>query len=378
MIRVLQFADVINRFDFIDTLVHYADPAEFEMSVCVRTEEHNISAPDYGSETKYKLLPGNSRRDAFQTACKLSGILKDWKIDILHAHHFDQMVIGWLATKLYPATRLVLGRHYSDSIYRNQNKLKRSALLALERKINTQATRIIVPSRMIADILTNRQGVKPEKIDIVYYGFVPEKYAAVDPDAIRDLRREFDMDGRFVIGNFSRLHEEKGHRYLLEAIGAIKNEIPNLLALIVGEGTERQDLEAQITNLGLVNNVRLLGWRKDAMTIMSSVDAVVQSSLQEAFSQVVCETMWLCKPLLVTDVSGASDIIDNGVNGLIVKKGDADALARGIRSLASDGNLREQLGRNGRRFVMENLTIDKMIRYYEDSFRKAAASKRVD
>src|SRR5829696_2026482 len=118
MIRVLEFADVINRSDFIDTIVQHADPAEFEMSVCVRTEDHNIARPEFSANTKYKLLPGNSRRDAVQTAWRLSKLLSEWHIDILHAHHFEQAIVGWMATRFHKRTKLVIGRHYSDSMYR--------------------------------------------------------------------------------------------------------------------------------------------------------------------------------------------------------------------------------------------------------------------
>ena len=127
-------------------------------------------------------------------------------------------------------------------------------------------------------------------------------------------------------------------------------------------------------NLVICDTVKLLGWRKDAMEIMSAVDAVAQSTLQEAFSQVMCEAMWLGKPLLMTDVSGARDIINDGENGLVVPKTDQDALAAGITALARDVELRGRLGRNGQASVTARFTIDKMIRYYENSFRKAAAA----
>ncbi|MCV5959949.1 glycosyltransferase, partial [Escherichia coli] len=85
--------------------------------------------------------------------------------------------------------------------------------------------------------------------------------------------------------------------------------MPEILALLVGEGPERQNLERQIKELALEGNVILAGWRRDALTIMAAADAVVQSTLQEAFSQVMCEAMWMGKPLVMTDVSGAADVI---------------------------------------------------------------------
>lgn len=373
MIRVLEFADVINRYDFIDTLVHYADPEKFEMSVCVRSEDQNIAATNYSETTKYRLIKGNSRAGILPAAWKLSRLLREWNIDILHAHHYNQAIIGWLATKVYPKTKLVIGRHYSDSIYRLPDGLKAKTLIGLEQIINRHAARIIVPSRLIFEILTERQGIDAEKIDVVHYGFVPEKYSLPEPGEIARVRGEFAMDGRFVIGNFGRLHEEKGHRYLVEAAAMLREKIPNLLVLCVGEGPERNDIEKQIKDLGVEENVKLIGWRTDAMTIMSAVDAVVQSTLQEAFSQVMVEALWMSKPLIIPDVSGAPDIIHDGGNGLLVPKADAQALAGAIGRLAGDGELGASLAKNGHEFVAENLVIDRKIKEYEQAFLNALA-----
>ncbi|HEX8638282.1 MAG TPA: glycosyltransferase family 4 protein, partial [Pyrinomonadaceae bacterium] len=178
MIRVLQFADIINRYDFIDTLVQYADPKKFEMSVCVRSEEHNIARPEFSATTKYKLLPGNSRRDILPTARKLARLLKEWEIDVVHAHHYYQGVIAWLATSIYPQTKFIFGRHYSDLI-QNLPGIKRSFYLGLEQKVNRAADRIIVPSNFIFDILTERQNIDAAKIDVIAYGFAAEKYASL-------------------------------------------------------------------------------------------------------------------------------------------------------------------------------------------------------
>lgn len=371
MIRVLQFADVINRHDFIDTIVEYADRKRFEVSVCVRSEENNIACTEYGPDVKYRYLPGNSRRDAIRTAWRLSRMLMEWQIDILHAHHFEQAFVGWLATRFYPRTKLVIGRHYSDAIYRNQNQLKRKGLLMIEQRINRDAARIFVPSQMIFEILTERQGIDPKKVDIVHYGFVPEKYVRPKEVEVAAVRKEFGMEGRFVVANFSRYHEEKGHRYLIEAAAMLRDKMRELLVICVGEGGERENLERQISGLGLEKTVVLAGWRRDAMTIMAASDVVVQSTLQEAFSQVMCEAMWMEKPLVMTDVSGASDIIENNVNGIIVPKAEPNAIVEAVLRLSRDEDLRSVIIENARQMIENRFSIVSMIKKYESSFEKA-------
>src|SRR5690606_2967699 len=100
MIRVLQFADFVNRYDFIDSIVRWADPSRFEIGVCVRTRHSNIEPPNYSSRIPFWILEGLSRKDIPRTAYRLARLLREWQADILHAHHYDQALIGLLATRM--------------------------------------------------------------------------------------------------------------------------------------------------------------------------------------------------------------------------------------------------------------------------------------
>jgi L-malate glycosyltransferase len=371
MIRVLEFADIINRYDFIDNIVQQADRHRFEIGVCVRTNTCNIEAPIYGQDTPRWTLSGISRREIPRAAWELARLLRRWKADILHTHHYDQSVIGWLATRIYPRPRLVIGRHYSDAIYRSTHGLKRKALLTLEQTINRAATRIIVPSSFIVEILTRRQGVPPSKVDQIPYGFVAGKYANQSPTTRDEVRRELGLEGRFVVGNFARLYKDKGQRFLIQAMALLRSQVPEATLLIVGEGPERARLEGLVHELGLCDLVRLLGWRRDAMALMSAVDVVVQPTLEEAFSQVMAEALWMARPLIITDVSGAPDIIRHGENGLMVPREDANALAEAIGRLAHDHEFRESMAKAGREYVIDRLSIGAVIPLYERAYLQA-------
>ncbi len=372
VIRVLQFADVINQHDFIDVIVQKADPGRFEVGTCVRTTASNIAVPTRRPGAPHWTLGGTSRLTLPRAVLQLLAVLRAWKVDILHSHHYDQAFIAWLATRLHRPTRHVLGRHYSDAIYRLPTGPKRRALLAIERLVNDAATSIIVPSGFIRNLLIERQRVPAEKIGVIPYGFEPRKYHEPSRSDTEQLRRVLGLEGRFVLATFARLHEEKGHRYLLEALARIAPRLPMLTLLLVGEGSERRAIERQIETAGLGGHVRLLGWRQDAMALMAAADAVVQPSLQEAFSQVMVEALWLRKPLVMTDVSGAMEVVHDGETGLLVPRGDADALVRAIERLVYDDELRARLADRGRAFVEESLSFDKIIPRYEQAYLWAA------
>jgi len=368
-LKVLQFSEVINSFDCIDTIVQFADIEAFEMSVCVETEHSNIVKPVFPKGTKVELLARNSHSRILQSAWKLSKLLKEWEIDILHAHHFDPALIGLLATRLNPKTKFIFGRHYSDVI-QNLGGAKRLFYLGLEQFINRGCSRIIVPSAVIEGLLIKQQGISQEKIDVIPEGVAAEKYESLSDSEIAALRNIFGLEGKFVVVSVGKLTEGKGVRFLAEAVASIRAKIPNIVVLFVGEGEERAYLQNIATRENLGDALKIAGWRTDAITFIAASDIVVQPTLTEAFSQVMGEAMWMSKPLIITDVSGATDIIKTGENGVLVPKANSKALADSIINLFKNPELRLRIGKNGREYVEEHLIISKVIKMYEASYYK--------
>jgi len=371
-INILEFADLINKDDFIDTIIRFSDKTLFHIDVCTRGKPPNIAKPFFAEESRVFEFKKSGKLAVFSTAWKLSRLLRKWEVTLLHAHHFDQIIIGWLATRLYGKTKLVIGRHYSDSIYRMPDGIKKRIYFWLEKKANLAAERIIVPSKFIKDILVNRQKINEGKVDVIYYALNPDKYILPESKSIDELRVELGLDGKFVISTFARLHEEKGHRYLVEAIDSVREKVKGLRVLFVGEGPERRKLEELIQRYKLQDIILITGWRQDVLNLMQLSDIVVQPTLQEAFSQVMCEAMILGKPLVMSNVSGAVDLIENGKSGMIVDKGNPDKLAEAILKLYDDPILSNEMGKNANDRIKKLLPINEVIKQYEISFLKAS------
>lgn len=364
-IRVLHFARVINRHDFIDTVVRHADAARFEMAACTLWARSNIADPEYAAAgIPHSVIRGDHRWQFPWTAATLARLAKAQGADILHVHHYDEALIGALATVLRPSVRLVVGRHYSDSLYRLGGAAKRRMLFALQRLAYLRARRVVVPSALIRDILL-REGVPDSLITLIPYGFDPERYAPPPTDDLNAVRSELGLEGRFVVACFGRLEPQKGQQFLVDAALQLRQEVPSLLVLLVGEGPGRPALEARIREKGLQEHVRLTGWRRDVPRIMASADVVAQPTLQEAFSQVMAEALWMGRPLVITPVGGVADTIRSGENGIVVPFAESETLAMTIRELARNDSRRRSLGENGRAYAERVLDIRHVIPRHE-------------
>jgi len=378
-LRVLQLADVVNRHDFIDVIVEHADPRRCDVSVATFGRAPNIADPRFAERgVPVADLGAAAGRRAYPRALgRLRRLLSRWRIDLVHCHHYDPAVLAWLATRCSPV-RFVVGRHYSDAIQLNTTGLRRRAYLGLERRVLGAAAATIVPSTMIAG-LVRAQAVPADRIHLVPYAFVAAKYEGAATADTGAVRRSVGLaDGDFVVGTFARLYADKGHRYLLAAVAALAPRCPELRWLVVGDGAERASLEAQVRAAGLDARVTFTGWRRDGLTLMAATDVVVQPTLQEAFSQVMGEAMWLGRPLVITDVSGATDIVEDGVNGFVVPKRDPAALAAAILRLRDDERLGREVAAAGRRWVTTELVPGRVVPRYEAVYEQACGGVDVD
>jgi glycosyltransferase involved in cell wall biosynthesis len=165
----------------------------------------------------------------------------------------------------------------------------------------------------------------------------------------------------FVMACVGRLHPQKGHRYLLEAIAAVRLRIPEFFCLIAGDGPLRGALETEARRNGLGKVCRFLGVQDPIQPLYDAADVIVLPSLYEGMPNVVLEAMAMGRPVIATAVAGSVDLVDAGVTGLLVPPADALALGRAILELATDPERREAMGAAARAVAERSHGIDRMV-----------------
>jgi len=164
-----------------------------------------------------------------------------------------------------------------------------------------------------------------------------------------------------------RLSPEKGFGDLISVLARVRNVV-NTHLWILGEGELRGVLEKQIESLGLENYVRLLGFQANPYQYMAKADLFVLSSLYEGFGNVIVEAMACGTPVVSVDCPyGPREIIDSGVNGLLVKPGDKEALAQGIIEVLTNSQLKKQFRERGK-IRAQDFETKKIAKMYGELF----------
>jgi glycosyltransferase involved in cell wall biosynthesis len=185
---------------------------------------------------------------------------------------------------------------------------------------------------------------------------VPVTVVPYGVDMQRFVPRERGSGGgdHVVIGAVSRLSQEKGVRYLIEAFGQLRERYGGGVSLrIAGDGPERARLEQMVQRLNLESSVELRGWldHEAVPGFLNELDVFVLPSTWEGFGVAAAEASAAGLPVVATNVYGIPDVVRDGETGLLVAPKDPGALARAVGRLVEDARLRRRLGEAGHEYV---------------------------
>src|SRR4029450_13110006 len=164
-----------------------------------------------------------------------------------------------------------------------------------------------------------------------------------------------------VVGNVAALVPHKGQRYLVDAAHLVVQEMPDVRFIVLGEGELREHLEKQVHEYHLEKHVMLPGFRTDVLGCIKGFDLFVMSSVTEGLGTSLLDAMACGRPIVATEAGGIPEIVEDGVNGLLVPPRDARALAAAIVRALKDEGWRRRTGEAGLAGVRERLTVERMV-----------------
>jgi glycosyltransferase involved in cell wall biosynthesis len=172
------------------------------------------------------------------------------------------------------------------------------------------------------------------------------------------------------VGMVANLRPVKEPEILLRAARLVHSAHPDAVFQIAGEGELRPELEKQIEAFGLKQSFQLVGAAADVPAFLAGLDVAVLCSRSEGQSNALLEYMAAGRAIVATAVGGNVELIEPGVNGLLVPPGDPEALAQAVTRLLDDPDLAARFGRAARRRVEERYSLQARARRFEEFYAR--------
>jgi len=248
--------------------------------------------------------------------------------DVIYANTQKALVVGALASffsdrpLVYHLHDILSPDHFS------QTNRRIAVTLA-----NARASLVIANSQASQAAFVAAGG-RERLTEVVYNGFQPELYQSNESNSSQ-LRQQLGLEGRFIVGHFSRLSPWKGQHILIEALAHCPKDVTAILVgdALFGEQDYVQHLHQRVAELGLEGRVQFLGFRSDIVPLMSACDLVAHTSTSsEPFGRVIVEAMLCGRPVVAAAAGGAVELVQHGHTGWLVAPGEPTLLADVITS----------------------------------------------
>jgi glycosyltransferase involved in cell wall biosynthesis len=280
---------------------------------------------------------------------------------LVNTHNFKGLLFGWVGATLWRLP-LVITQHGFTPRSRKQRFY---TWLSLQLCRTSSVDRVVCVAESIA-VLHRRASVRAEKLQVIPNGL---------PATITLLQRTADHP-RWLAGYVGRLSSEKGPDLFLDALIPLCRRHPELHAVMLGDGLERETLLARISTAGLLDRIQLPGYQTDMRAWWTKLDALVISSRTEGTPMILLEAMQAGVPVVAFGVGGIPDVIEDRHNGLLAAPTDSAALARQIATLLGDKKLARLLAENARRTQLDRYDLPALAERWSQLYIRTARGAR--
>ncbi len=300
----------------------------------------------------------------------LVGILRAKRPAIVHTHTSKAGVLGRVAAWLARVPVIVHTPH-GHVFYGHFGPGKSRIFLQIERILCRVTNTLVALTSAERDDHLDRAVGHADRFAVIPSGIDVERFRRARVEG-RRIPQDFNCStDATIVGSIGWLTDIKGHRVLVEALGYLKDEFPQLHAVIVGSGGQHHALLAQADSLGVRDRIHLVGHRDDVERCLAGMDCFVFPSLNEGMGRALIEAMAAGLPVVASRVGGIPAIVRHEENGLLVEAGDGWALSEALRRMLADPQLAERLGRNASRTIGQEFGVKAMVEAVESVYQEA-------
>jgi len=300
--------------------------------------------------------------------CKLFfSVVKSKRFDLIHTNGYFADIIGIPVAKVMKIPHVATCHGYIE------NDLKLKLYNKLDMFFLRFAGRIVAVSHVIKSLLI-ANGVSADKIVVIENSVeLPTKSHEKTTKKRWVMRERFAIqDNEVVLGYIGRLSEEKGLLYLLDAVARLIEKGMPFKIILVGEGPQRAELETRVADHGLQNNVIFTGFQQDVSEFLPVFDIFTLPSLTEGTPMALLEAMGAGLPVMASSVGQIPDIIDDGINGVLIQPADQSSIERTLTGLLEKRDLWKSLAERGRDTIDRNYNIKDWIEKFQSIYLELA------
>ena len=306
-----------------------------------------------------------------RSAAAISRVIRRFRPDVIHTHLSKAGLLGRpvaLATsravRIHTFHGTVFGGYFGATAT--------GAIVRAERLLGHRSDAIVALSDRQREELIDARIAPAARIKVVPLGLDLERFAMVRDDAARQSARSMlgiPADALVIVA-IGRLVPIKRLERLIDAFAVVAGRVPGSLLYLVGDGSERETLQARVSAAGLLDRVTFVGWSGSTPDWYAGTDVVALTSDREGTPLALIEAAAAGRPVVATDVGGVADVVADGTTGFVVPASSVDALADRLTQLAQDPDLRRAMGREAPahaiRFSADRLVAD-LDRLYRDT-----------
>lgn len=296
--------------------------------------------------------------------CSYIWLLCYWRPKIIHFFLPAAYLFGGILSFLIGTRVLIMSRRSL-----NHYQLKRPMLARIERLLHGRMRAVLGNSSAVVEDLVN-EGVDESRLGLIYNGVDLTSFNNLAPRG--SVKKLLGLgDNTFLMVCVANLIPYKGHVDLIQALGSIKEGLPNDWAIaMVGRDTGiGQELRRLAEYQGVQKHIIWLGERSDSIEIISAADIGILCSHEEGFSNSVLEGMAANVAMIVTDVGGNREAVLDGECGLIAPPKSPESLGNAILLLAHNSELRQRMAVTASCRVKQEFTLDVCVRKYANLYK---------
>ena len=304
---------------------------------------------------------------------RLAAFMRRSRADILHTHDFYTNVFGMAAGSFARIPVRIASMRETAGMRTAAQKSAQKFAYALAHHVisNSEAVR-----KKLVD-----QGIKDSKVSVVYNGLDTSRLRRTisreETLALLGLPQEADGSRRrFVTIVANMRHDVKDYPMFLRAAQLVSNPVSDAAFLLAGEGELTEQLRAFAKELGIEQRTHFLGRCDNIGAVLQVSDVCVLSSKAEGFSNSILEYMAAARPVVATNVGGASEAIIEGETGYLVASGDESTMAERIIRLLREPEKARAMGERGRSIVEEKFSCEAQLERTEQLYETLLSERK--